>query len=327
VRLCVEKKVNIGYAGHIKGFEDLKTTYEETRAGFIEIALEKNRQAILFIEEARVLQNRIKNIDRAEGLLDVHDIREGLISAAGISGKAAEHLGADGCVSAIHEFIDKFLLPAGSKFKEELIFRFLLTRGETLGGKMRNIVGALAQRKLCLSIVSSLKVSGKKYNILANNGKDWAAVKAANDIYEIETIKGINWTNSNNEQRTLYFNIRIPIVNNNVDIILLNTPCGETVKEAVGNGEHYVALGELKGGIDPAGADEYWKTAKSAIDRIKNSFGKHEYYPLLFFIGAAIETKMAKEIYNNLRSGYIANAANLTKKDQVLSLVEWLIAV
>jgi type II restriction enzyme len=323
----MEKEMNINYTNHIAGFEDLKTTYEETRAGFIEIALEKNRQAVPFIEEARILQNRIKNIDRAEALLDIRDIRDGLVSAAGISGKAADHLGPDGCTPAIREFIDKFLLPAGSQFREELIFRFLLTRGEALGGKMRNIVGALAQRKLCLSIVSSLKISGKKYNILSNDSREWKAIKAANEMNEIENIKGINWTNLNNAQRTLYFNVKIPIVNNNVDIILLNTSCEEELKETAGNCENYIALGELKGGIDPAGADEHWKTAKSAIDRIKNSFGKHECYPLLFFIGAAIETKMAREIYNNLRSGYIANAANLTKKDQMLSLVEWLIAV
>jgi type II restriction enzyme len=88
-----------------------------------------------------------------------------------------------------------------------------------------------------------------------------------------------------------------------------------------------VALGELKGGIDPAGADEHWKTAKSAIDRIKVSFGKHECYPSLFFIGAAIENKMAREIFNSLKSSYIANAANLTKNDQVISLVDWLINI
>lgn len=315
------------YSNHINSYEDLKTTYAETRAGFIEIALEKNRQAIPFIEEARILQNRIKNIDKPEELLNIFDVRNGLIAAAGISEKAAEHLGIDGCTSAIKEFIQKFLLPSAEKFKEELIFRFLLTKGETLGGKMRNIVGVLAQRKLCISIISSLKLSGQNFNICLSNNKEWVLSKTITDVNEIESAKGINWINSKNEQRTLYFNIKIPIVNNNIDIILLNTPYDADLKDAINNCENYIALGELKGGIDPAGADEHWKTAKSAIDRIRNSFGKYECYPYLFFIGAAIETKMAKEIYNNLKSSYIANAANLTKKEQIISIVEWLINI
>ncbi|HAJ78349.1 MAG TPA: hypothetical protein DCO75_01135, partial [Fibrobacteres bacterium] len=33
---------------------------------------------------------------------------------------------------------------------------------------------------------------------------------------------------------------------------------------------------ELKGGIDPAGADEHWKTAKTAIDRIVSAFKKRK---------------------------------------------------
>ena len=33
----------------------------------------------------------------------------------------------------------------------------------------------------------------------------------------------------------------------------------------VENPKHYLACGELKGGIDPAGADEHWKTAGKAL--------------------------------------------------------------
>jgi type II restriction enzyme len=65
----------------------------------------------------------------------------------------------------------------------------------------------------------------------------------------------------------------------------------------------YVALGELKGGIDPAGADEHWKTARSALDRIKKAFEKVGQQPRRFFIGAAIEKEMAIEIWHDLEAG------------------------
>lgn len=58
-------------------------------------------------------------------------------------------------------------------------------------------------------------------------------------------------------------------------------------------------LGELKGGIDPAGADEHWKTANTALDRIRNSFANVGYSVKTSFVGAAIANAMAVEILNN----------------------------
>jgi hypothetical protein len=40
-------------------------------------------------------------------------------------------------------------------------------------------------------------------------------------------------------------------------------------------------------GIDPAGADEHWKTANFALERIRKSFAKKK-KPQTFFIGASI---------------------------------------
>jgi type II restriction enzyme len=312
---------------HIKKPEDLVTSYNETRAGFIAIALEKNRRATPYIEEARVLQHRIKKVLSPDKLLDTADIRNGLIAASGLSDKAAGHLGEEGCTTAIREFIQKFLVPSGDKFKEELIFRFLLTKGDSLGGKMRNIVGALAQRKLCLSIISALKMSNIDFFVLNDIANQWISSKEINDDTEIENSKGISWKKSANKNRTLYFNITVPVVGNNIDIILLNSPYTEDIKKAIGQCEQFIALGELKGGIDPAGADEHWKTAKTALDRIKEAFKKNGFSPYLFFVGAAIENKMATEIFNNLKSKYISNAANLTKSEHITALSDWLIKV
>jgi len=315
------------YFAHIKNPEDLVTSYSETRSGFIAIALEKNRRATPFIEEARILQHRIKKITTPEKLLEIPNIRIGLIAASGISDKAASHLGDDGCLSAVKEFIENFLVPAGSKFKEELIFRFLLTKGDALGGKMRNIVGALAQRKLCMAIISALRMSDKDFYVLLYNSNHWIFSQEIDCATEIENLRAISWKISKNKNRTLYFNITVPIVRNNIDMILLNRPFNDDIKTVICNSENYVALGELKGGIDPAGADEHWKTAKTAIDRIKESFKKSGYTPYLFFVGAAIENKMAAELFDNLKSKYINNAANLTKPEHITALSDWLIHI
>jgi hypothetical protein len=88
--------------------------------------------------------------------------------------------------------------------------------------------------------------------------------------------------------------------------------------------ELYIAIGELKGGIDPAGADEHWKTARTALNRIQESFSKTGHAPYLFFIGAAIEVKMAAEIWSQLENGVLTNAANLTDDNHIGSVSRWL---
>jgi type II restriction enzyme len=223
MRVYLEEKL-MDYKNHISCFEDLITSYNETRAGFIFIALEKNRIAAPFINEARAL--RLANID----------------------------------------------------------FYFLL-----------------------------------------NGINQWISSKTMTDDLEAENAKGLSWEYPARGARTLYFNITVSTIKNNIDIILLNKACTKNSKEIIENSENYIALGELKGGIDPAGADEHWKTAKTALDRIKNSFAQHSFYPAIFFISAAIEHKMASEIYTNLETGYINNAANLTKPDHITSLVAWLL--
>ena len=312
---------------YIKKPEDLVTSYSETRAGFIAIALEKNRRATPFIEEARILQHRIKRVTVPEKLLEIPNIRSGLIAASGISDKAASHLGDDGCLTAIKEFIEKFLVPAGSIFKEELIFRFLLTKGDSLGGKMRNIVGAIAQRKLCMAIISALRMSDREFHVLLYTSNQWISSKEISDDTEIENSRGISWKTGKKKNRTLYFNVTVPVVRNNIDMISLNRPYTDDIKTIIIDCKNYVALGELKGGIDPAGADEHWKTAKTAIDRIKEAFNKNNHTPYLFFIGAAIEHKMATELFDNLKSKYINNVANLTNPEHITALSDWLIDI
>ena len=140
-------------------------------------------------------------------------------------------------------------------------------------------------------------------------------------------IDGMFWT-KNHRHRLLIMNITVPVVKKNVDLSILDgtvSDLGKGKKSLIHNVDSYVALGELKGGIDPAGADEHWKTANSALDRIRKSFGKRKKKPQTFFVGAAIENSMASEIFKQLRSGALSNAANLTNDEQLVSICEWML--
>ncbi len=315
------------YREHLTSVDEIITTYEAIRAGFVALALEKNRRATPYLEQARTLKALASKAISPAGLTAIEDIQHALLTASGLSEKAIGHLQSEDKAEAINGLIRNFLEPAGESFVEELVFRFLLTRGDSLGGSMRNVGGAMAQRKLTRAIISTLKIAGRPYQWLHSINSTWTQM--SDDDSDIELyLRGLSWRKGK-QYRTLIYNLTVPLVKNNVDLCLFNcSPSDlsskELSKQIYKSPELYIALGELKGGIDPAGADEHWKTARTALNRIQHAFSKAGLNPHTFFIGAAIEKKMASEIWNLLEEGTIENAANLTDDNQVASVSRWL---
>ncbi|MGH2613457.1 MAG: AvaI/BsoBI family type II restriction endonuclease, partial [Rhabdochlamydiaceae bacterium] len=284
----------------IKSANDLVTSREETRAGFIAMALEKNYIAVPYIEEAKALKALALQVKKPKDLLQVKDLRIGLLTASGLSDKSLNYLTEDDRTLAIKGLIEKFLEPAGENFIDELVYRYLLTKGDALGGKARNLAGSLGERKFLRSLISVFNIAGIKYKWKDNDTNIWFD-KTSDDADIEKRIKAIYWKRKTD--RLLVLNVNVPLVNKNVDLIVLQAQLDDlkTGKQSIIHQPNkYIALGELKGGIDPAGADEHWKTATSALNRIRTSFDKEKLNPNTFFIGAAIENTMAAEIFKQL---------------------------
>ena len=308
---------------HLNSAQDLVTTAQNTRAGFIALALERNRRATPMVAEGRDLKVNASQAQSPLELRRIERIHAALLTAAGVSDKAAGHFLQAERDIAIENLITEFLEPVGDAFVEELVFRFLLTRGDSLGGSMRNIAGVLAQRKLMRALMASLNNAGTPFRWCHGSTGVWADTPESG-IAGLETaLRGLTWAKGKH-WRTLFFNLRVPTVRNSVDVCLLDCSTDEKQSTAVQNPARYVALGELKGGIDPAGADEHWKTAGSALARIREAFRKQVLNPPIFYVGAAIAEKMAGEIWEHLQDGRLTNAANLTSDDQIASLCSWL---
>ena len=286
--------MNKPYLFHLKSAADLETTNEAVRAGFAALALERNRRATPYVEQARALKYAALEAKHSAELLEMPGIQAALVPVS------------------------------GANFVEELVFRFLLTRGDTLGGSMRNIGGFMAQKKLTRSIIAHLRLAGKTCKWLHSETNVWADLPGDDADIELH-LRGLCWE-SRGKSRTLVYNLTVPFFRNNVDLSLFNCSCSAEglTKDVRGNPASYIALGELKGGIDPAGADEHWKTARTALNRIHEAFAKRKVKPHTFFIGAAIEAKMASEIWTLLKQGILENAANLTDEDQIASITRWL---
>jgi type II restriction enzyme len=308
---------------HVKSSADLVTTYEATRSGFLEMAIERNVAGNPFIEQAKILRSVAQKTTKPQDLLEIDSLQAALITAAGFSDKARKYILPEDQIKIITEFINKFLVPAGDSYKDELVYRFLLTRGDSIGGSLRNLAGKLAQKKVNKSIISAFELFQIPFYWHNKEKNSWTL--GDKDIHKIEyQISGFSWS-IDGKNRTLVFNYLVPAVGNNIDLCLVNCTYTQIESRIGKTPESFIALGELKGGIDPAGSDEHWKTARTAFTRIRQAFSEVERFPNLFFIGAAIEKSMAEELWNQLHANTLTNAANLTNADQLSSLVTWLI--
>ena len=310
----------------ISSAASLITSRDETRKGFIDFALEKNRRAQPYISEAKALRHFASKAACPEDLLEMPEIRSALLTASGLSDKAMAYFDEEAKTKALHEMIEKFLKPAGNEFADEVVYRFLLIKGDALGGSMRNLIGSLAQKKLVRNFLSVLNVSDTKYRWLPIRGRAWK--ERPQDDYESENdIKAISWKLRDCD-RTLGFNLKMRSVDKNIDICLFScSPQEYSSGMVLERAELHLMFGELKGGIDPAGADEHWKTANTALERIREAYSRAEHHVMTSFVGAAIERNMAQEMFSQVSSGKLDMAVNLTKDDQIFDYCRWILSI
>lgn len=290
----------------IKIAGDLQTKHRAVCDGFLTQALQKTEKAEPFVEKAKTFYKALKKVKSVEELLAYPKYRNDLASACGFSDKARSQLTDAELNGAIRKVLTRIHKKAGPDFREEILYRYLLTKGDTLGGSMRNLTGASAGTKLTEKIIERLSGGEKKIQVLkSKSGK----------------VQRVIW-----DGRTLLFDVKPRLIGKNIDVILINRGDTDTSEEKLlADKSKYIACGELKGGIDPAGADEHWKTANSALGRIRTAFGRKG--PVLFYVGAAIEASMAKEIFRQLKSKKLTHAANLNEDEQVNDLVDWLLSL
>lgn len=313
------------YLQHLTTAQDLVTPHEATRKGFIEWALEKNVQATPTINKARALRVEAAKAGTPEALAKVPTLQAALLLAAGLSDKAARHLEATDKQTAVKGLVENFLTPAGADWIDELTYRFLLSSGDALGGAMRNVIGAIAKARFTGLALGALTLANRPYSWQDLDAKNWTLGTAAYAGIE-RRVRAISYKAVDGTDRILVYNVRVPLVKKNIDAVLIRSNTAG-MQGAINNPNSYLALGELKGGIDPAGADEHWKTGNTALSRVRREFAGAQATTLTFFVGGAIVTGMAQEIWSQLQTSQLANAANLTNPNQVASLVGWLVSL
>ena len=296
---------------HVHSPEALVTNHEQTRQGFVGQALSKTEKASPFVAEAARLREQLRRFPSVDALAKAQisgaidgAFEKMLFAAAGFSEKAIKHCSSQELRPALATLLED-IASHGPDWRDEIVGRFLLTSGDTLGGMMRNVTGGLGDVQLSNAIRVALAQR---------------TIQVQAEYSSQERVVSMRW-----RHRLLLFNKKPKLLGNNIDAILFDARSDGD--DLLSQPAAYLACGEVKGGIDPAGADEHWKTAQAAFQRVRQRFREIDRDPpALFFAGAAIASRMAQEIYDALGSGELAYAANLNEAQQVSDLAHWLAA-
>ena len=225
----------------VKKASDLVTSKQATVDGFSWQANEKVVRADNYISHAEYFLSNAVKINDIEDVRKDSTLTDFFIAACMLSKKSLSHLNVETQNEIITKLVD-FKKLSDPVYLRSLERRYFLTSGDSLGGTMRNVVGQSAQDKLTEAIVARLEALGKNPERILNSSKKTVAVK---------------WLD-----RRVIFDKKPKFIDKSVDIIVVK---GDSAGSgALEKPEDYVCCGELKGGIDPAGADEHWKTAKTA---------------------------------------------------------------
>ena len=235
---------------HLTGPADLVTTELGYCAAWAVWAREFERKSQPFLAEAKALKFALAD-DHGDCDLFGSECLHGAIAVASGLTRGAVQATTRWPAARFPEMTRGNRGRSSRKFQEEFLGRFLLSRGDTLGGSMRNVGGFLAQCKLTRAIIAHLTLAGKNCQWLASDATAWAPLPKDTTDLELH-LKALSWQ-VRDSPRTLSYNLKVPLVRNNVDLCLFNVAPEGLGLQTFGSAAAYLALGELKGGIDPAG--------------------------------------------------------------------------
>jgi len=204
--------------------------------------------------------------------------------------------------------------------------------GDGLGGVSRNEVGRIAStqvmRYLLIDLHSIRQVQTVRYSLKGNlDSLEESDEEQQEDTGELVFTDDLNLPNilDNLERNRVKYK---EIILRNGYSLLLDRQLVWTDKQGneykIGADLHsrtvsmdMIWAGEIKGGADPAGSDEHWKTATKALQRIidaANATGINQ--PQLSFLATILVDRVALDAQQWINEGKLTSVYNLTQMSE-----------
>ena len=182
---------------YIVKYQDLVTEQSDTVKGFLEQSLHKITQAEPYVKRAILFSQALKSTKTDKDIFELTEYWDELVAACGYSDKSKSYFTRTDLKNSIQAVLINLLKVNPNGFKDELVYRYLITKGDTVGGIMRNLGGALAGRKVIQKISEAL-INKNITPALRHSKKN--------------KVQGLSWNN-----RILLFDIKPKLINKNID--------------------------------------------------------------------------------------------------------------
>ncbi len=297
---------------------ELVTTDAGRRGMRSGLAVERQRRWKPLAQRVACLKYDVGRAKSPSCLLHDFPPSNALRLAAGINNKSISTSESE---ARMHRFLNETFRKRND-WKRIVVERFHEACEVELDRQMRGASQRLAVQLISRRVISNLRIEGKKYCWLNNLTHRWGTMPKYDCDVEL-SVGGLSWVN-HGRPRTLIYNHEIECSGRHIDLCLFGCEPKNLPDEPQNCARECLAAGVMNGAIRPTGADERWRIARTALVRNKSAFAKHDAQPKMFFVGAAIATKMATEIWTMLKKGDLDNAANLTDDNQLAAVTRWL---
>src|SRR3989339_1796721 len=124
---------------YIKSAADLITSHTATHKGFLLQAIQKIEKSEPYIKRAIQFRNELTKCKGIDDLLKLAFFKEEMLTSVGFSTKAMQHVESQEITDLLKKTLEIILKKHEKDFREEILFRYLLIKGDALGGEMRNL--------------------------------------------------------------------------------------------------------------------------------------------------------------------------------------------
>src|SRR5262249_26454827 len=138
---------------------------------------------------ANAFQTKLQEIGSIGDLIHAKHLRDDLVAVAGVSAKARKYLTDSDIDTILAGIVDGIPPDQQTTFHQDIFLRYMLTKGASFDGEMRNVIGATAQRKIVRLLFAKFKQQRVSAEVFLSRSKRPVTIDDALTLMQDERTK------------------------------------------------------------------------------------------------------------------------------------------
>jgi hypothetical protein len=291
-------------------------------AALVTMLRERGAISIPLIEHAKALRVAVAHCGSARELLAMTEIQAALLTAAGVSDAELQQCSDEDKVRAVRGLVEKVLIPADAHFVDELIYRFLLVKGERFKSSTANLSRVIAARRLARGIAAALHVRSMPLSLRLKGCARWELWDSS--VCDVPlAVEGIAWVQAE-QPRLLLFNPELA-QGSEVDVAVFAHDHAAQAQPAQ-LPPNLIGLGVIQPESGTADRSGNWAWHQDRLTNARNRWDAAAKRPYMFFVGTGAEETADADTWFEVQQGSPTRAANGRNAAQLGALCQWIVA-